>query len=73
MTPITNTVLREIQIGRTVVEITELHELTARQVRGAIKNLDLTYHIDRIPVGNVVVYKVNRRRVRPMNAGIKRH
>ena len=58
MTPITNTVLREIQIGRTVVEITELHDLTARQVRGAIKNLDLTYHIDRIPVGNVVVYKI---------------
>ncbi|AUR82255.1 hypothetical protein NVP1118B_43 [Vibrio phage 1.118.B._10N.261.49.F6] len=73
MTPITNTVLREIQIGRTVLEITQYHDLTARQVRGAIKNLDLTYHIDRIPVGNVVVYKVNRRRVRPMKAGIKRH
>ena len=57
MTPITNTVLREIQIGRTVLEITQRHELTARQVRGE----------------NVVVYKINRRRVRPMKAGIKRH
>ncbi|QZI93270.1 hypothetical protein SIPHO075v1_p0047 [Vibrio phage PS65A.1] len=73
MTPITDTVRRELQIGRTVLEITELHELTARQVRGAIKNLDLTYHIDRIPVANVVVYKINRRRVHPMKAGIKRH
>ncbi|AUR83966.1 hypothetical protein NVP1103O_40 [Vibrio phage 1.103.O._10N.261.52.F2] len=73
MTPITDTVRRELQIGRTVLEITELHELTARQVRGAIKNLDLTYHIDRIPVENVVVYKINRRRVHPMKAGIKRH
>ena len=73
MTPITDTVRRELQIGRTVLEITQRHELTARQVRGAIKNLDLTYHIDRIPVENVVVYKINRRRVRPMKAGIKRH
>ncbi|AUR82438.1 hypothetical protein NVP1024O_38 [Vibrio phage 1.024.O._10N.261.45.F8] len=73
MTPITDTVRRELQIGRTVLEITELHELTARQVRGAIKNLDLTYHIDRIPVENVVVYKINRRIVHPMKAGIKRH
>ncbi|CAM0042715.1 hypothetical protein VPHK459_0047 [Vibrio phage K459] len=73
MTPITNTVLREIQIGRTVLEITQYCGLTARQVRGAIKNLDLTYYIDRIPVGNVVVYKVNRRRAHPMRAGVKRH
>lgn len=73
MTLITDTVRRELQIGRTVLEITQRHELTARQVRGAIKNLDLTYHIDRIPVENVVVYKINRRRVRPMKAGIKRH
>lgn len=73
MTPITDTVRRELQIGRTVLEITELHELTARQVRGAIKNLDLTYHIDRIPVENAVVYKINRRRAHPMKAGIKRH
>ena len=73
MTPITNTVLREIQIGRTVLEITQYHGLTARQVHGAIRNLDLTYHIDRIRIENTVVYKVNRRRVRPMKAGIKRH
>ena len=73
MTPITDTVRRELQIGRSVLEITQRHELTARQVRGAIKNLDLTYHIDRIPVENVVVYKINRRRVHPMKAGIKRH
>ena len=73
MTLITDTVRRELQIGRTVLEITQRHELTARQVRGAIKNLDLTYHIDRIPVENVVVYKINRRRVHPMKAGIKRH
>ena len=73
MTLITDTVRRELQIGRTVLEITQRHELTARQVRGAIKNLDLTYHIDRIPVENVVVYKINRRRAHPMKAGIKRH
>ncbi|AUR83225.1 hypothetical protein NVP1032O_45 [Vibrio phage 1.032.O._10N.261.54.F5] len=73
MTPITDTVRRELMIGRTVLEVAQYHGLTSRQVHGAIKNLDLTYHIDRIPVENVVVYKINRRRVHPMKAGIKRH
>jgi len=72
-TPITDTVRRELQQGRSVLEITQYHGLTSRQVHGVIKNLDLTYHIDRIPVGNCLVYKINRRRVRPMRAGVKRH
>ncbi|CAM0010218.1 hypothetical protein VPH234P10_0049 [Vibrio phage 234P10] len=58
MISITNTVLTELRRGRTVVEITELHDLTSRQVRNAIKQLDQTYHIDRVPVGNAVVYKI---------------
>lgn len=73
MTTLRNTVLQELQRGRSVLEITQYHGLTSRQVHGAIKNLDLTYHIDRIPVGNCLVYKINRRRVRPMRAGVKRH
>ena len=73
MTTLRNTVLQELQQGRSVLEITQYHGLTSRQVHGAIKNLDLTYHIDRIPVGNCLVYKINRRRVRPMRAGVKRH
>lgn len=73
MTPITDTVRREIQIGRTVLEIAQYHGLTSRQVHSAIKNLDLTYHIDRIRIENMVVYKINRRRAHPMKAGIKRH
>lgn len=73
MTPITDTVRRELQQGRSVADIAHRNGLTSRQVHGAIKNLDLTYHIDRIPVGNCLVYKINRRRVRPMRAGVKRH
>lgn len=73
MTTLRNTVLQELQQGRSVLEITQYHGLTSRQVHGVIKNLDLTYHIDRIPVGNCLVYKINRRRVRPMRAGVKRH
>lgn len=73
MTPIRNTVYKELVIGRTVLEITQIHGLTSRQVHGAIKNLDLTYHIDRIPVGNAIAYKINRRRAHPMRHGIKRH
>lgn len=73
MTPIRNTVLRELQKGRSVLEITQYHGLTSRQVHGAIRNLDLTYHIDRIRIENTVVYKINRRRAYPMRAGVKRH
>ena len=73
MTSIRDTVLRELKIGRTVKEITQYHGLTSRQVHGAIRNLDLTYFIDRIKVGNAVAYKINRRRAYPMRPGIKRH
>lgn len=73
MTTLHNTVVQELQQGRSVLEITQYHGLTSRQVHGAIKNLDLTYHIDRIRVGNCLVYKINRRRVRPMRAGITRY
>lgn len=73
MTTIRNTVLKELQIGRSVLEITQYHDLTKYQVHGAISALDLTYHIDRLRVEGAVVYKINRRRVLPMRAGIKRH
>lgn len=73
MTTIRNTVRRELQQGRSVLEIAQYHDLTPRQVHAAISALDLTYHIDRLRVEGTVVYKINRRRVRPMRAGIKRH
>ena len=73
MATLRNTVLQELQQGRSVADIAHRNGLTSRQVHGVIKNLDLTYHIDRIPVGNCLVYKINRRRVRPMRAGVKRH
>jgi hypothetical protein len=74
MTSIRQTVLNEIRNKRrTVTELCQYRGLTSRQVHGAIRALDMKYHIDRVSINGDTTYKVNRRRVVPMKEGIKRH